>query len=447
MRARLATLMQLALPMVLARATQSAITFADAIQVKHLGTNAIAAVATGGLNTQMFVILPMGVAFILQSFVAQLTGRGERDQTRRFAWYGLGLALASAIVAAAAIPLVGPLLHLLPYDDALREPMSSYMVIRLLSVGGAVGVEALGNWYAGFGNTRMQMIAGLVTMASAVAFNAILIPHYGVDGAAIASTIASWLGFAVLAVAFRFGWGGAPGHRSDAPLGLSWHELGRVLRFGLPNGVNWLLEFTAFQLFVNVVVGELGGPTVAALNVVIAVNSIAFMPAFGLASAGAIVAGQSIGANTRDDVWPTVKLTLACTITWMVAIAAAYLIVPHVVLGWFAPEGVDGATLVKLGTSMLAISALWQVFDATGMTMSETLRAAGDTAWTAGARIVLAWVVFAPGSYVVVRYLHGGALGAMVCLVGYLALLALALALRFRSGAWRRIELIEPTLV
>ena len=111
MRARLVTLMQLALPMVLARATQSAITFADAIQVKHLGTNAIAAVATGGLNTQMFVILPMGVAFIVQSFVAQLTGRGERGQTRRFAWYGLGLALASALVAAAAIPFVGPIAH------------------------------------------------------------------------------------------------------------------------------------------------------------------------------------------------------------------------------------------------------------------------------------------------------------------------------------------------
>jgi len=446
MRARLVTLMQLALPMVLARATQSAITFADAIQVKHLGTNAIAAVATGGLNTQMFVILPMGVAFIVQSFVAQLTGRGERGQTRRFAWYGLGLALASALVAAAAIPFVGPILHLLPYDDALREPMSSYMVIRLLSVGGAVGIEALGNWYAGFGNTRMQMIAGLVTMASAVAFNAILIPHYGVDGAAIASTIASWLGFAVLAISFRFGWGGAPGHR-DERLGLSWHELGRVLRFGLPNGVNWLLEFTAFQLFVNVVVGELGGTTVAALNVVIAVNSIAFMPAFGLASAGAILAGQSIGANARDEVWPTVKLTLVCAIAWEVGIAAMYVIVPHVVLGWFAPEGIDGATLVSLGTSMLAISAIWQVFDATGMTMSETLRAAGDTAWTAGARIVLAWLVFAPGSYIVVRYLHGGAIGAMVCLVGYLALLALALALRFRSGAWRRIELIEPALV
>jgi MATE family multidrug resistance protein len=186
---------------------------------------------------------------------------------------------------------------------------------------------------------------------------------------------------------------------------------------------------------------------VAALNVVIAINSIAFMPAFGLASAGAILAGQAIGADNRDAVWPNVKLTLACTITWMVAIAAAYLLVPEHVLGWFAPGGPESDQLVSLGSSMLAISALWQVFDATGMTMSETLRAAGDTAWTAGARVVLAWAVFAPGSYLVVRVAHGGALGAMLCLVGYLALLATALSWRFRSGAWRRIELIEPRLL
>jgi hypothetical protein len=35
----------------------------------------------------------------------------------------------------------------------------------------------------------------------------------------------------------------------------------------------------------------------------------------------------------------------------------------------------------------------------------------------------------------------------MACLVGYLALLAGAFAYRFKSGAWRKIELIEPKLV
>jgi MATE family multidrug resistance protein len=361
------------------------------------------------------------------------------------------IAAVAAVAAVALVPAVGPALGLANYSPGVRDAMTDYMSIRLLSVGAIVGVEALGNWYGGLGNTWMQMISGVITMVTAVACNWLLIdghlgaPALGVAGAAIASTIASWLGFAFLAIAFWRGWGGAP--RRAGALGLSRRELRRVARFGLPNGLNWFLEFAAFQMFVNGVVAGLGDTAVAALNVVIAVNSVAFMPAFGLASAGAILAAQAIGRGARDDVWPHVRLTLACTILWMGAIAAAYVIVPGVVLAWFAPSGERGDALVELGRAMLVISALWQVFDATAMTFSETLRAAGDTAWTAGARIVLAWAVFVPAAYFVVRELDGGAAGAMACLVGYLALLSVALALRFRSGAWRKIELVEPRLV
>jgi MATE family multidrug resistance protein len=445
MRPRLGSLLALALPMVLARASQSVITFADAIQVKDLGAGAIAATATGGLNVYGFVILPMGMAFIIQSFVAQLAGRGRTPDAPRFAWYGLAIALFAALIAFAMIPLVGPVMSLTSYSPAVQHEMTEYMQIRMLSVGAIVGVEALGNWFGGLGNTWMQMTAGLITMVTAVFLNWVLIgghlgaPALGVNGAAVASAIASWLGFLFIAIAFwpkRHG----RGH-------LSRRELRRVIRFGLPNGVNWFLEFAAFQVFVNVVIAGLGDETVAALNVVLAVNSIAFMPAFGLSSAGAILAGQAIGANDKDRVWPSVKLTMAVTLAWMFLVTACYLLGSHIVLGWFAPAGAAGTRLIALGTSMLLVSALWQVFDGTGMTLSETLRAAGDTTWPAGARILLAWFVFVPSAYIVVRYTTGGALGAMGCLVGYIALLAIALAIRFKSGAWRRIELIEPDLV
>ena len=438
-RAPLRTLIALALPMVLARASQSVITFADAIQVRHLGSRAIAAVSTGGLNVMGFVILPMGTVLIVQSFVSQLAGRRDTASAARFAWYGLAIAAAAGVIAVALLPVIGAALSLTGYSPGLRDEMTSYMDIRLLSVAAAVGIEALGNWYGGLGNTWMQMIAGGITMVSAVFFNWVLIdghlgaPAMGVDGAALASTIASWLGFAFILVAFLL-------RERTGPHGFSGKELRRVIRFGLPNGLNWFLEFAAFQVFVNVVMASLGDTTVAALNAVIAVNSVAFMPAFGLASAGAILAGQAIGRRATADVWPQMKVTLACTGVWMGAIGVLELAFPRDVLSLFADRD---SQLVAIGAPMLAISALWQVFDAVGITVSETLRAAGDTTWTALVRLSLAWLVFAPSAYLVVRYTDGGAPGAMGCLVAYLALLALALALRFRHGAWRSIELID----
>jgi MATE family, multidrug efflux pump len=433
--------------MVLARASQSVITFADALQVKHLGIQALAATATGGLNVMGFAILAMGTVFIVQSFVAQLAGSGDREQAPRFAWYGLAIALIAGIASAALIPLVGPALAISPYSPAVRDQMADYMAIRLLSIGAIIGVEALGNWYGGLGNTWMQMAAGLITMAAAVFFNWVLIdghlgaPAMGVAGAALASTIASFLGFGFLAVAFWRRWGGVPTARVS---GLSLRELGRVLRFGLPNGLNWFLEFAAFQLFVNGVLARLGDDTVAALNVVIAVNSLSFMPAFGLASAGAILAGQAIGRGARDAVWPQVKVTLLCTMTWMGAIGVVYAVFPGRVLSLFDSE--HAGQLVSIGSTMLVISAAWQLTDAIGMTLAETLRAAGDTTWTAAVRLLLAWAVFMPAAYLIVTRFGGGPIGAMLCLVGYLGLLAIALAWRFGTGAWKRIQLIEPAL-
>ena len=89
------------------------------------------------------------------------------------------------------------------------------------------------------------------------------------------------------------------------------------------------------------------------------------------------------------------------------------------------------------------ISAAWQVFDAIGMTIAESLRGAGATLFPMAARIAIAWLVFVPGSYYSVRSLGWGDVGAIFWLVAYLALLAGAVFLRFQAGSWRRIELVE----
>ncbi|MGZ6141331.1 MAG: MATE family efflux transporter, partial [Myxococcaceae bacterium] len=227
---------------------------------------------------------------------------------------------------------------------------------------------------------------------------------------------------------------------------LSGRELVRMLRFGIPSGLNWFFEFLAYAFFVNVVVAGLGTTSVAALLTVIQVNSVSFMPAFGLASAGAILVGQAIGAGARDGVPRIVRLTFAVAATWQGAVGLAYLLVPDRLFGPFAPDPLAGAALLETGRRMLLLSAAWQLFDAAAATLAEALRAAGDTAVTMWARIALAWLVFAPGSWISVHRLGGGEMVAVGWLVLYLGLLALLLWLRFRSGAWRRLELVPAPL-
>ena len=238
--------------------------------------------------------------------------------------------------------------------------------------------------------------------------------------------IASWLGFVVPRDRVLAALGRRP--RATAA-GLSLRELRRVVRFGLPNGLNWFLEFAAFQLFVNGVIASLGDETVAALNVVLAVNSISFMPAFGLASAGAILAGQAIGRGEQrrrvaaGQDHARVHARRGCARS-----ASLYLLASHTVLGWFAPARRRRRGWSRIGADDARRSArCGRCSTRTGMTLSETLRAAGDTTWPAAARIMLAWAVFAPCAYVDRPLRRRRRRSARwLCLVGYIALLALA---------------------
>lgn len=449
--ASLRVLLTLAWPVVLARATQAVVGFTDALMVAPLGEAALAATTTGSLNFFAFMILPLGTVFIVQSFAAQLRGRGELGRARRYGWYGLFVAALAGALGVLSILVIPSYVTWFGFEPEVAGHAGEYISIRLLGIGAAVGVEALGNWYAGLGNTRVSMVLGLLTMGTNILGNYLLIeprwglPGYGVVGAAWASVGASYIGlFAVLALFLRRG-ASAP---AFGALELRLSEWWRMLRFGIPTGLNWFLEFGAFVLFINVVVAELGTTALAAFNIVMQINSISFMPAFGIGSAGAILVGEAIGRRALDHVWPIVRLTLATACTWMASAGVLYLLAPATLMGVFQPGGVAGTTLVSVGATMLMLSALWQVFDAANMTFSEALRAAGDTTWPMLARIVTAWLVFTPLAWAAVLVFDGGVTAVMVSVICYIALLAVVLALRFASGRWRQIDLVgtEPEL-
>lgn len=439
----LGTLLTLAWPVVISRSSQVVVGLTDAVMVASLGEASLAATTTGALNTFNLLILPMGIVFIVQSFASQLFGRGDLVGARRFAWYGLLVALLTGLACLAAVPLVAPALRLLAYDREVESLMTSYLQLRLLSAGAAVGLEGLAAYYGGLGNTRLPMIANLVAMGANVALNWVFIfgnlgaPALGVSGAAIASSLASWLAFLGLFATFLGARRGPP-----AESRLSVRELARMIRFGLPSGLNWFFEFLAFSFFVNVVVTGLGTTALAAMMSVLQLNSTSFMPAFGIATASAILVGQAIGADRKQDVAPTAWLTLKVICTWQGVVGLSYLLLPGLLLAPFATASTP--EFLEVGRRMLMLSVAWQLFDATAVTMGEVLRAAGDTAFPMWARTAIAWLFFAPGSYWTVTIRGGGDLVAIGWIVMYMFALALVLAYRFRSGAWRSIQLVDP---
>jgi len=441
-------LLHLAWPVVLSRSTQSVVGLCDALMSARLGDEALAAVVTGSINLFSIAVLPMGTVFIVQSFASQLQGRGDLAAARRYAWHALILAALTTVLAVAATPFFGAWLRVFHFAPGVHDAMASFLRWRFWSVGPYIAVEALGNWFSGLGDTRVHMRASVITMVTNVVLNWILIfghlgaPAMGVRGAGLSSGLATCAGLAFIAMAFARREREIP---AGAALGLKRAEFFRLLRFGVPNGLNWFMETAAFTLFLNAVVSRLGTAVLAAMNAILQVNSISFMPAFGLASAGAVLVGQAIGRGEKDDVPRLLRLSAGVALAWQVGVGLVYLTVPRFIMRAFASSA--GSTeLVTVGASMLALSAAWQVFDALGLTIGEALRAAGDTAWCMWVRLVSAWTIFVPIAWWAVTLRHGGPSAAIGVTIFYIAVLAVAFLWRFQTGGWRRIELVEPEL-
>lgn len=441
-------LLTLAWPIIVSRAAQVVIGFSDAAMAGRLGEDQLAATSTGAMNAFTLFILPMGVVFIVSSFSSQLTGEGKPGAARAYGWYGLAVAAATAVASVASIPLVPHVLGLLSLSPSVTALMTAYLQVRLLSGVAVIGTEALGAYYGGLGNTRLPMLAGILSMVLNVFLNWVLIfgnlgaPALGVVGAAWASNLASTAGLAVLLVCFLMGVGGGA-RRLDGPLKVA--GLWRMLRFGVPSGLNWFLEFGAFMFFINVVVAHLGTTALAGMMAVIQLSSMAFMPSFGLSTAGSILVGQSLGAGDLDEVPHHVGRTTAVAIAWQLLVGATFLTLPVTMLAMFVPPDQRNSALVTMGVDMLRVSVAWQVFDATTAVLTEALRAAGDTSFTLYARVVVAWGVVVPGSWITVRVLHMGHVAATLWLVLYLFMLASVLLWRFRRGNWRTIGLTGAT--
>ena len=154
----------------------------------------------------------------------------------------------------------------------------------------------------------------------------------GVRGAALASALSTMAAFAGLLVVFVRD-GGAPAPRPPPAA----RELGAMLRFGLPSGLNWFFEFAAFAFFVNVVVAGLGTTALAALMAVMQVNSVAFMPAFAHRERRRDHRRPGDRRGAKDEVPGRVGLTLAVAGTWQALVASRTCIAPELVLSAFAP--------------------------------------------------------------------------------------------------------------
>lgn len=307
-------------------------------------------------------------------------------------------------------------------------------------------------YFNGVGRTRIPLVITLVVTGSNVVLNEILIFRFGlgIAGSAWATTIAQVIGIA-LAVAMilrleptRFG------------ARLTWRpsagRIGLLFALGAPMAMTASADIGAAALFqlMQVRIGVIDG---AATQIVMIFTSLAYMPGIGIALAGTTLVGQAVGAGDRD--WAE---RLGNRIILIVSVFMGGLGIAMALLGsWLVPAFVNptdpnAPAVIALCMTLLWIAAAYQFFDGVNFSSAFCLRGAGDVRVPAVLVLSLALLIFLPlthfltfapgqGWIAVAPGLGLRAIGGWTALLVYVLAIGLALWLRWRHGAWRRIHL------
>jgi MATE family multidrug resistance protein len=268
------------------------------------------------------------------------------------------------------------------------------------------------------------------------------LPEMGLDGAAIATVLASTVPVAILAVLFlskannnRFS---TRRVRFDSLL------FRKLLQYGGPSGAQFFLEISCFTLFV-LIVGRLGELELAVTNIALSIDMLAFMPVIGVSIATSTLVGQCMGRKEPALAEKTTYSALIMALAYMGFMAMIFVLFPGPLLSIFKTRGnalQDFSGFLQHGRYILIMVAIYSIFDAFGIVFSGGLKGAGDTRFVMWCSVIAGWVFFVPPVYLTVSVFHGGLLMAWVWATLYIVLLGLIYSWRFRKGKWKTIDMI-----
>ena len=299
---KLRLIVSLSIPSILAQISATIMFFIDASMVGHLGARASAAIGlvetTGWLMGGLASAANMG--FSVQ--VAHAIGTNDFERARRVLRQSLICCLIwSLVMMVIGLAISWPLPHWLGGADDVCHDASVYFAI-ICFCGIFFQMEGLaGSMLKCSGNMKIPSILNIAMCVMDVVFNYLFIYvlDLGVKGAAMGTGVAMLI-TSVLMLYFLF-------YRSSIFKGerfrlrfsaIEGDVVKNAFRIGGPMGLQHMLMGSA-QVVSTLIVAPLGTIAIAAHSLAITVESLCYMPGFGIAEAATTLVGQSFGAGKR----------------------------------------------------------------------------------------------------------------------------------------------------
>lgn len=388
---KLRLIVSLSIPSILAQISATVMFFIDASMVGHLGAKASAAIGlvetTGWLLGGLASAANLG--FSVQ--VAHAIGANDFERARTVLRQSMVCCLIWALSITAIALTISPFLpYWLGGSEEIAHDATLYFAI-FCGCGIFFQMEGLtGSMLKCSGNMKVPSALNILMCVMDVLFNYlfIYILDMGVAGAAIGTGLAMLI-TAVLMFYFLvvrsdlLHLKGRPGSfRPTKPVVVT------AVKIGVPMGLQHMLMGSA-QVVSTLIVAPLGTIAIAAHSLAITVESLCYMPGYGIAEAATTLVGQSFGAGQR-------KLTRSFAYM-STGLGIGVMTLMGVLMFVFAPELMSVLTpvgdIISLGAECLRIEAFAEPMFAAAIVCNGVFIGVGDTLKPAIMSLLSMWGV------------------------------------------------------
>lgn len=443
---KLRLIVSLSVPSILAQISATVMFFIDYAMVGHLGEKATASVGLVESTTWLMGGLASAVNLGFSVQVAHFIGAKDFENAQRVLRQSLVCCLLwSILLSTICIAVAWPLPFWLGGTADIAHDASLYFLI--------IGLAGIFFQMTGLassmlkcsGNMKIPSALNIMMCMLDVVFNYIFIYQLdmGVKGAAMGTTMAELITAVMmlyfllwrsdmLALFRRYEGTGVRGNEdSSASFRPTFDVVKTAFKIGAPMGLQHLLMGSA-QIVSTIIVAPLGTIAIAANSMAITVESLCYMPGFGIAEAATTLVGQSIGAGQR---------LLTRSLAYMsVALGMAVMTFMGLLMFVFAPELMAIMSpieaIVTEGAQALRIEAFAEPMFAATIVANGVFIGAGDTLkptimslmsmW--GIRLTLA-AMLAP---------HYGLKGVWIAMAIDLTCRGIAFLIRLFRGNWNK---------
>jgi MATE family multidrug resistance protein len=400
-RREVATLWRLSWPMLVGQLATVGMGVADVAMTGHVSAAELAAVSLGTSVWSIILVTVMGVMMAINTVVAHEMGAGRNDRiahsVREALWMGLGVGLAGCLAA----NLCTLLFDRVGLEQAVADRASTFLHILSLGMPAFACYRALYGYTTSINQTKPIMVIALLGLLYNVVVNWLLVfgnlglPRLGALGCAVSTASGMWLMLAAMVWYIKR----ADAYRATYPFtrweGPNWPEIGAMLKLGLPIGITYFAEVSAFGI-VSLLVARFGVVQISSHQIALNFTSLVFMVPLSFGIGALTRVGQAMGegdpVRARFVAWVGTGMCIAFALLSGLGIA---------VFRWqIAAMYTSDAGVQAASVTLLLLAALFQLSDATQVAAASAIRGYKVTRSPMVIQMIAFWGVALPVGWI-----------------------------------------------